>query len=260
MKKLTFFVATVFIIFSGFSFASSSEKKMEGDKVKLGNGTVKSWVIVDDNNVPKSMGITFTVDALTDLPKPTDPGGFPLAVFPDYTTFEYVLKLPDNVMNFPFKSVGLNWNPTGHPPDCYNNSHFDVHFYMMDENLRTSITCMGDDTNKVYKQPDAQYIPQDYMTAPMTGEARMGCHWFDPNSAEFHTGFNKTIIYGFYDAKMVFVEPMITLDYLNSKPNVTETIKLPKSYQVSGYYPTGYTVKYDEKTKDKVRYLWPLPR
>jgi hypothetical protein len=51
---------------------------------------------------------------------------------------------------------------------------------------------------------------------------------------------------------MVFVEPMITLAYFKSKPNSSEPIKQPKAFQVSGYYPTSYSVKYDENSKEYI--------
>jgi len=138
----------------------------------------------------------------------------------------------------------------GHPPDFYGNPHFDFHFYMNTPEERAKITCKGDDTLRVYKAPAPEFIPQDYITAPLTGEGAMGWHWFDPNSSEFHHSFTKTMIYGFYDGKMVFIEPMITKAFLETKPNTNETIKLPKAYPMTGvYYPTAYTVKYDETNK-----------
>ncbi len=45
---------------------------------------------------------------------------------------------------------------------------------------------------------------------------------------------------------MVFYEPMVSLAHLKEhKTNATETIKLPASYETSGYYPVAYSVKYD---------------
>jgi hypothetical protein len=133
--------------------------------------------------------------------------------------------------------------------------HFDFHFNMNTPEERETITCLGDDTLRVYKTPSPELIPKDYMTAPMTGEGRMGCHWFDPNSSEFHGMFSKTLIYGFYDGKMNFIEPMITKDFLEAKPvtNITAEIKQPQVYPQAGkYYPTSYTVQYKPDTKEYV--------
>jgi len=46
------------------------------------------------------------------------------------------------------------------------------------------------------------------------------------------------------------MEPMITLAYLQTKPNVTEEIKLPAKYPKQAYYATKYSVKYDATAKE----------
>jgi len=50
---------------------------------------------------------------------------------------------------------------------------------------------------------------------------------------------------------MVFIEPMITKAFLETKPNATEVIKQPAAYQkTSMYYPMQYSVKYDAGKKE----------
>ncbi|RYD93814.1 MAG: hypothetical protein EOP50_10530, partial [Sphingobacteriales bacterium] len=50
----------------------------------------------------------------------------------------------------------------------------------------------------------------------------MGKHWADTTAVEFHgKKFEKTFIYGSYNGKFIFLEPMIALDYLKTKPNIT---------------------------------------
>jgi len=79
----------------------------------------------------------------------------------------------------------------------------------------------------------------------------MGAHWIDPTSPEFNNqSFTKTFIYGFYDGKMVFVEPMVTKAFIETKPNTTDIIKVPAKYPEKGYYPTRYRVTYDENAKE----------
>jgi hypothetical protein len=43
---------------------------------------------------------------------------------------------------------------------------------------------------------------------------------------------------------------MITKAYLESKPNRTELMALPKQYPTSGYFPTAYTVKWDPSNRE----------
>ena len=74
----------------------------------------------------------------------------------------------------------------------------------------------------------------------------MGAHAIDPSSPGFNQQpFSKTFVYGFYDEQMVFLEPMMTKAYLETKLNTTDGIKLPNTYARNGYYPTTYSVLYD---------------
>jgi hypothetical protein len=48
----------------------------------------------------------------------------------------------------------------------------------------------------------------------------MGSHFVDITSPEFNGGiFTQTFIFGSYESNVIFYEPMITLDYLLSKPS-----------------------------------------
>ncbi|MPM97922.1 hypothetical protein SDC9_145102 [bioreactor metagenome] len=79
----------------------------------------------------------------------------------------------------------------------------------------------------------------------------MGAHWIDPSSPEFNgQPFEKSLIDGFYNGEMVFVEPMVTVDYLKTKPELTKQLKLPECYPTSAYYPTDYSIRYNETSKE----------
>jgi len=79
----------------------------------------------------------------------------------------------------------------------------------------------------------------------------MGAHWIDPMSPEFNNqSFTRTFIYGFYDGKMIFVEPMVTVAYFETKPNEQNNIRLPAKYPGISYYPTLYSIKYDAANKE----------
>lgn len=89
-------------------------------------------------------------------------------------------------------------------------------------------------------------MPEGYILPGGTEVARMSAHAIDPTSPELNKrSFVKTFIYGFYDGKMIFIEPMMTKDFLETRPNVTDRIRLPKSYSMHAYYPTAYSVKHN---------------
>ena len=73
----------------------------------------------------------------------------------------------------------------------------------------------------------------------------MGNHWVDGTSPEFNGGqFTHTFIQGSYNAALTFYEPMVSLDYLMSKPNQCTDIKQPALYEQAGYYPKQYCIRY----------------
>jgi hypothetical protein len=91
-----------------------------------------------------------------------------------------------------------------------------------------------------------QYIPEGYQPAE-PGVVYMGLHWIRPDFPEFHgQPFTESLLYGTYNGRMTFIEPMITRAFLLAKgPRVDKPIYQPQAVQASGYYPTRYTITYD---------------
>lgn len=59
-----------------------------------------------------------------------------------------------------------------------------------------------------------------------------------------------TDIFGAYDGKITFFEPMITQSYFESKPNACFGIKQPAAFSESGYYPTAYCIRHNSYRKE----------
>ncbi|RXA20424.1 hypothetical protein EQO05_04610 [Methanosarcina sp. MSH10X1] len=207
----------------------------EGENKTLGNGTVYSWVTLDTEGNPSSIGVNFTESALEELPE---------------AVVEYAFDLPEEAASTAYDHVGIDWNPAGHDPHgIYDKPHFDFHFYMISPEERDKITASDKDSEKLSKEPVPGYIPEGYVSTP-GGVPRMGAHWIDPEAPEFKgQPFNETFIYGFYNGKMVFVEPMVTIAFLEAKPEITKELKLPKCYPAGAYYPTNYSISYNEASK-----------
>ncbi len=215
-----------------------------GTAVAMGKGTARSWVNYDEQGLPKAIGISMEEAALKGLP--TESTGKACCA-----EHEYVLDLPVDAPT-PFNHIVINWNPKGHEPaGIYDKPHFDFHFYMMKPDARQKITAEGDDVQRATKALAQDEMPDGYVMAPVPPMPRMGTHLVNPRGREF-TGkpFTKTLIYGAYDSRVTFIEPMITKAYLESKPNTTELIALPKKYPTAGYYPTAYTVKWDPSNRE----------
>ena len=206
-----------------------------GPATALGSGTARSYVTLDVAGVPTDVGVSLTESALLGLPA---------------VTTEYVLAMPAAAFATPYKHVGVNWQPTGHPP-VFMLPHFDVHFYQISEQERNTMT----DANPLYaasaaKTPAAEFIPPGLLHGAT--DARMGTHWPDPSGPEFNGQlFTRSFIYGSYDGTFIFNEPMVTKAFLETKTAPSPLpIKLPAKYANPGYYPTNYSVGYDAATKE----------
>lgn len=206
-----------------------------GDGVSVGAGFARSWVTVGQDGQPRGVGVTFTEAALSGLPG---------------MHTEYVLPLPPQARLTPFDHIGVDWNPRGHvPPGIYDVPHFDFHFYMIPPGAREGITATGADMVRVSRVPPRGQLPAGYVQAP-GGEPRMGAHWVDGASREFHGGtFTRTFVYGTYDGRVIFYEPMVTRAFLNTWPNEVLPVKQPAAYAASGYYPTRYSIRYDPQSR-----------
>jgi hypothetical protein len=215
--------------------ATATPSTLAGQTQRLGAGTVKSWVKVDETGKPASLGLTFDEMSLQNLPIE---GG------------STVLALPKEVANqVPVNHISIDWNPQGHEPaGIYDKPHFDFHFYYISQEERATIK--PGDAN-VAKQPAPEAIPTDYIAPAPSVVPNMGIHWLDKTTPELNgKPFTTTFLYGYSAGKMIFGEPMITKAYLESKPDMTQDLKLPGAYPKSAfYYPTRYSVKYNAADK-----------
>jgi Domain of unknown function (DUF5602) len=252
LRRELFVALAVALMITGAVFAQHSartavapkETTIVGETKTLGAGQARSWVRVGPDGKPTAIGVTFSEAALEGLPKEPPPGEEGIGI-----TFA----LPPQASATAFKHIWLNYNPHGHPPEkIYDVPHFDFHFYMISDVEREGITATGEGLVKGNKQPAAEFIPEGYVYIPNSTIPRMGAHWVNPLGRELQgQTFTNTFLFGSYDGRMVFAEPMIAKSFLEMKTDVTELIKLPKSYERRGtYYPTKYSVRYDAVAKE----------
>ncbi len=273
MKQITskFFVhlLTLFLLIGSISSLSSNVYASEivksgsleligGDQKSVGLGKVSSWIKVDADQKPVSIGITLTEDAVATAPaNDQDPAGadgikLKLKDGIGHQTFEYEVNLP-KISSVPFNHVGVNWNPFGHGPEgIFTPAHWDIHFYTIDPEYRHQIKQdTVADIDKSNKELPKGFLNAEYKLALGTAEPRMGSHTADFSSPQLSPGkFENIFIIGIYNGEVVHWEPMITDDFLKSNLLAVEKIKLPDLYFKSGYYPTEYTVKHDLEAKE----------
>ncbi len=228
------------------SVVAPQEGTYYGNSFTLGNGTARSFVKIDASGNPTEVGLVMSEQAMNGLPAGDGHEGHDHGSSLD-------IPMPPQASSTPYDHIGLDWNPAGHPPGPYLLPHFDVHFYTVTRAQRTAMTGVGDDSARIVAPPDSKYLPTGYISTH-EGVPQMGMHWVDPTSPELNGAtFTETMIWGSYDGKIVFQEPMITRDYLISKPNMSKNLKLPTDYQRTGlFYPTTYNVRFNSSTNEYV--------
>jgi hypothetical protein len=252
LRRELFVALAVALMITGAVFAQHSAKRavapkertIVGETKTLGAGEARSFVRLGPDGKPTAVGVTFSEAALEGLPKEPPPGEEGIGI-----TFA----LPPQAAATAFKHIWLNYNPHGHPPEkIYDVPHFDIHFYMISDAERETITATGEGLAKGNRQPAAEFIPEGYVYIPNSTIPRMGAHWVNPLGRELQgQAFTNTFLFGSYDGRLVFAEPMIAKSFLETKTDVTELIKLPKNYELRGaYYPTKYSIRYDAAAKE----------
>ena len=212
-----------------------------GTPVAIGNGTARSYVVLD-NGVPTELGVALSATALDSLPSAPLMGGY-----------EFVLPLPaQNTTQF--QVIGLNWNPTGHPPPMvYTVPHFDVHFYMISSADRAAIAPSDPSfAAEAASLPAADLRPPGYVADPPANAIpHMGIHWTDTTAAEFHgSPFTRTFINGSWNGQFVFIEPMVTRAYLLTHPDDLVPVHAAAQHAAAGYYPAKYRVSWDSAASE----------
>jgi hypothetical protein len=209
-----------------------------GDPVAFGRGTARTFVAIDSNSQPTSLGVSLSAEALD---------GLPVDAPPDDIGWLHRLPLPAVVALPPFNHVALYWNPRGHDPEgVYNVAHIDVHFFLSSPAEADGITANGRDLERCYRLPPPSAIPAGYILPPGTQHHRMGVHWVDGQSHEFHgRSFTASFLLGSYDGQINFLEPMIARDFLVSRPDLTRSLPQPSAYARAGWYPSTWTVRWD---------------
>jgi hypothetical protein len=251
------------------AYAAPLTLRADGATQRMGNGTVRTYVLYDPANrrVPIEVGVALSARALESLPAPMARSDNQ-AHDGHFDTHERLLELPESNPT-PYQFVQFNWNPGGHePPGIYDQPHFDFHFWTVPVAIRNGIVPSDPQfAAKAARYPAPEYRTEFHVDAATAAKAspaavtvpQMGVHWLDTRSGEFNGQlFTKTFIRGTWDGQFVFDEPMITRAYIAAKraaadPAVRdEVILLPKTQrrQVAGYYPDAYRITYDAEARE----------
>jgi hypothetical protein len=240
-----------------------------GEPVRLGNGRARAYAVVDQKaGRTLEVGVALDERAMEGLRAPDPSHG----EHQDHDM--YLLSMPASNAT-PFQFVELDWNPKGHG-DPYAEAHFDFHFWTASRAEREAIVPSdpqyaakaahapaASDVPPFYFNPaTALNLPPEAVAVPM-----MGMHWLDARAPELqgmrghpeaYRPFTTTFIYGAWDGRMIFMEPMITRSYIMAKreapdPAVRdEVIPIPTSptYPAGAFRPDAYRIAWDAQARE----------
>jgi hypothetical protein len=233
MKKVILILSAAIVLFASFKIETGKKRAgiFKGPETSVYQGKAWTWVELDKEGKPVRTAISINEDALNSVKIGNGTGSGHHQHNDDNNI---VLNFHPKANGLPFKHVWLNWNPDGHEPQgVYTKPHFDVHFYLVDVEERETFT----DTVKLDASLPADYVPANHLGVhPMQA---MGKHYVDLKSPELSgTPFTQTYIYGSYDSRLAFLEPMITLDFLKTTASFERSLPQPAKFQNAGYYPT----------------------
>ncbi|UYF93871.1 DUF5602 domain-containing protein [Rhodococcus aetherivorans] len=237
---------TVLTLLLGCSSGSDTESEpySYGPTVEVGDGTARTYVEQGDDGAPAAIGVRFSATALDGLSDALE---------------VHTLEFPAEADETAFDHLTMDWNPHGHEPvGLFDQPHFDIHFYMIGAEQISEIDPAAPGyADAAANMPEARYMPADYVPAgppEMALVPQMGMHWVDGTLpiAPGQYDFTQILIEGSWDGEWTFIEPMLTRDWLLTRPTIDEPVKQPEAYQQSAYYPTTYSVSFDDQAQEYV--------
>lgn len=233
----------------GPTVGPNASRTVVGETGTLYGGAVTTWARLDADGVVTTVGATVPLETIRNAPtagtSETDEGGHEHA---EAQTIR--LGFPNVAREATyFDHLRMDYNPAGHPPAPYEVSHFDLHFYGISEADELAIDCP--DT----RMPSDDLVPSDYQVLPPQPEPEGGCvpemgnHAVDTNAPELRqenpAPFTETMILGYYDGGLVFLEPMITREFLLEREGFGTSVPVPERVGRSTRYPTRFEAIYD---------------
>lgn len=201
------------------------------------NGKVRTFVTLNQDQKPVAAGFRFSDDLLHELP-----------IDPSRQIPNPVLQLPPEGKITGIDHLEMAWYPSGHDPEkIYSVPHFDFNFFLVSRAEREAVI-PGVDPEVILPQ----FMPPFY-ASQVVATPGLGVRFVDLNSPEYNgRSFSATFIYGYYHGRLTFWEPMVTIEFLDLKPNFSFPVKQPALVQRPGYYPLTYHIYYDKEAREYI--------
>jgi hypothetical protein len=233
MKKILLLATLAALTFNGCKKDDNAGQLFKGKPVAFQHGRAFTWYEVDKANQPLRVAIAIDDAAMASLNRDGNSHGNSVS-----------LPMPEQAGSSIFTHGLLNWNPLGHPlQGVYDVPHFDYHFFTISEASRLAIPAYDQARDKWNNYPPADYMPPQYV--PVTpGVPHMNGHWVDGTSPELNgQKFTQSYIYGSYNGKVTYQEPMVLESFLRENAGFTRSIPQPAKVEKGGWYPTKMRIE-----------------
>jgi hypothetical protein len=213
--------------------AAAESRMISGATVQVGGRDVTTWARLDADDSPVQVGVTVAYGILAN--PPAEAGTGPAGAIA-------VVEFPKEVQSTSvLNHFAIHWLEGGHTPDPFLVSHFDFHFYGIPSSQVARIGAADP------AAPDASRLPAGYVYGgPEAFVPQMGGHALNP--ADLGKPFSAVLILGYYEGRMIFVEPMVTQEFLRQKSDFAFDIPEPQVLGGQAYYPTRFAAHYDPVT------------
>jgi hypothetical protein len=242
MRALTLPTSAVALLALGLT-ACASEETVQGECRDVFGGDICTWGTMVGDEV-SAFGATVALASIENAPADAE------MVFPP--PFVGVVPLPPDVAAATgFDHLGVNWEPHGHPPGAFLTPHFDFHFYTIDPGRVGSIDCA--DLSKPADLPSGYTLPD--MDIPglgmLTGLCvpNMGMHAMVEDELDDTELFDASMILGYYEAGLIFLEPMIAQAKLLEAKTFTMDVPAMEQPGAPAMWPTTFEATYDEASR-----------
>lgn len=204
-----------------------------GPDVAIGEGTAHAFVETDAAGAVVRLGIAMNAAAV-------EAAGTEMSVA--------MIELPEAARAAGYDHAMLDWNPHGHEPaNLFDVPHFDVHFYMIGKD---EVAAIDPAAAGASLRPAPALLPATFAPPPeIQVVPQMGEHWIDVTDATYGgKPFDAVMLYGGYDGKVIFVEPMVTREALLSGATLGSQIAQPEDVTAPISLPSAWSVRLDAAT------------
>ena len=217
----------------------SGKRVTQGECRTVNGAQVCAWAELSGGALT-SFGVDVPIEAIQNAPDDAPMVWPPVAAA--------IIPLPDVVKTSAgFDNVTVYWEPHGHPPGPFLTPHFDFHFNSATTAELAAIDCA--DLTKPgrlaarYELPDVP-IPE---MGTLVGLCvpQMGMHALPASDLRSTTLFQKTMVLGYYHARPIFVEPMITRATLLERRSFSLSVPRVPDEPAGVRVPAGFRAEYD---------------